>query len=289
LKKFLIKHLPFRLLKILTLIKSSFEQFITNILSFILKVILNNKILMSLSNRLEVIVPIDYKKKLLIHANSAFEIGMRANSCAKEPETVDWLEKYIEDDSVLFDIGANVGTYSLVASAINTNVKVYSFEPSFSNYSQLCRNIVLNKISDRISPILCAISNESGIEVFNYWSVQTGTAISALGEAIDSFGNKFVPELSIPVLKYSLDEIVNKLKIPQPTLIKIDVDGVEKDILIGGDSVLSSKSLKTVLIEINAKDDVKEIIEMFSDKFGLILKEKFLIEAHAGNYIFVRE
>ena len=66
----------------------------------------------------------------------------------KEPETIEWIDNF-KKDSVFYDIGANVGLYSIYAS-ISKNSKVFSFEPSFFNLELLARNIYSNKINNKV-------------------------------------------------------------------------------------------------------------------------------------------
>ena len=54
---------------------------------------------------------------------------------SKEPETIDWINK-VEKDSLFFDVGANVGIYTLYAAIIKGSV-VYAFEPHASSYKNL--------------------------------------------------------------------------------------------------------------------------------------------------------
>jgi len=65
----------------------------------------------------------------------------------KEPETIGWVDSFKEGD-VLWDIGANVGCYSIYAASRGINVR--SFEPHFGNYYLLNKNIELNKMGEKI-------------------------------------------------------------------------------------------------------------------------------------------
>ena len=66
----------------------------------------------------------------------------------KEPETIAWIEQ-MPPGSVLWDIGANVGTYAIYAA--QRGMHVVAFEPSAANYYVLNRNIHLNKLSTQVS------------------------------------------------------------------------------------------------------------------------------------------
>ena len=89
---------------------------------------------------------LDYEKdKILIACNSETELSIRARSCSKEPETIDWLKSYFKEDSVLYDIGANIGAYSLVAGKMNDSGRIFSFEPGYSSFSSLIVKVAWEK------------------------------------------------------------------------------------------------------------------------------------------------
>ena len=69
----------------------------------------------------------------------------------KEPETLEWIDTFDNNKEFIFwDIGANIGLYSIYASIKHKNVSVVSFEPSTSNLRILSRNVSINKLQDKI-------------------------------------------------------------------------------------------------------------------------------------------
>lgn len=87
-----------------------------------------------------------------IRASSPAEKNWRARSCAKEPWTVEWLRGAVRPGEVLYDVGANVGTYALVA-AKHAPARVVAFEPGYANFARLCDNIRLNGCQHAIVPV----------------------------------------------------------------------------------------------------------------------------------------
>ena len=65
----------------------------------------------------------------------------------KEPDTIQWIDSF-EENSEFWDIGANIGVYSLYGA--NRKIKVTAFEPSASNYYILTKNIEINGFDDQI-------------------------------------------------------------------------------------------------------------------------------------------
>ena len=205
--------------------------------------------------------------------------------CKKEPETVDWIETFLKDGDVLYDVGANAGAYSLVASKFfDGKVKVYAFEPAFLNFTQLCKNLALNRCEGSVVPLQIALSDKTRIDNFNYHNLTPGGAIHALGEAVDSEGEDFVPVLKQPVLSYRSDDLIKRFEMPVPNHIKIDVDGTEFFILRGMEETLGDPSVRSILLELNeGRGQNGRVIEFLTQK-GFEIHSK-----HGANHIFVRK
>ena len=80
----------------------------------------------------------------------------------KEPDTLNWLDSF-EPGSCYFDLGANIGQYSLYpAKKYGNDIQVYSFEPQCANYYLLNKNIYLNKLEKNVTAYCVAVSGEEG-------------------------------------------------------------------------------------------------------------------------------
>ena len=80
---------------------------------------------------------------------------------SKEPETLQWIDEMKPGD-VLWDIGANVGLYSIYA-AKKHGIKVFSFEPSIFNLKLLGRNCAVNSVSSLITILPFALSTAQNL------------------------------------------------------------------------------------------------------------------------------
>ena len=72
---------------------------------------------------------------------------------SKEPETLEWIDSFESnkgEDIIFWDIGANIGLYSIYAAQKHKNIIIYSFEPSTSNLRVLSRNISINELQNKI-------------------------------------------------------------------------------------------------------------------------------------------
>ncbi len=165
----------------------------------------------------------------------------------KEPETLKWIDNFEKKD-IFYDIGANVGLYSIYA-AKKSKAKVYCFEPSFFNLEFLARNIYMNSLFDDIFIFPIALNENISVSKFRLTSTEWGGALSTFDKNFDDSGNKINSNFIYNTVGFDIDNLTELTKIPYPDHIKIDVDGLEHIILLGAQKVI--KRAKTVLIEIN--------------------------------------
>ena len=190
----------------------------------------------------------------------------RLHSCAKEPETVRWLESELRPGDTLYDIGANVGAYSLVAFAVTHGAaKVIAFEPGFGTFAELCRNIHLNHAEQSVTPISIALSDRTTLAEFRYSETTPGAALH--NWEASAAGETHPPELVLPTVIYRLDDLVSALDLPLPTLIKLDVDGPEAEVLGGADQALSNPALRSCLVELDIRTQTYEdVVQLLAGK-----------------------
>lgn len=213
----------------------------------------------------------------------------------KEPETLRWISTFSPDD-VFYDIGANVGTYSVFV-AINGRAKeIYAFEPESQNYAALNRNIALNGLDSRIFSLNVALANSTGLGQLFLSKFQTGGAIHSFGTSIDVNRKPKESPFKQGSLSVSLDDFVRLFNPAFPNHIKIDVDGLEKEIIEGAKNTLSDPRVKSLLIELNESlSEDQEVIQYIqSIGFKLIFKghAEMFEEGdfkHIHNYIFTRD
>jgi FkbM family methyltransferase len=168
----------------------------------------------------------------------------------KEPETLAWIES-MSQDGALWDIGANVGVYSLYAAARGVR-SVAAFEPCAENFARLCANVHLNPgFPDVIDALQVGFSKNSGSGEFHNRVGGPGYSGGQLYAAVDETGAVF-PTVSVETVDVcTIDDMARSIGVP--THIKIDVDGAEYDILQGAAETLGDERLKSVLVEVNSR------------------------------------
>ena len=189
---------------------------------------------------------------------------------AKEPETNAWLRSEINDDSVFWDIGANIGLYSLYAAALNGNCSILAIEPESQNFASLCQNVFANGFINIDVFSFAVNGGPFSIQDLHVSEMGAGCAVHNLGSTSPWSSNQAV--FRQKTVTSSPDELVKNFGFIAPSIMKIDVDGIELEILRGSRTILSD-SLKTVLVEIDADDDsaVEEMSRIMLDTgFSLV-------------------
>lgn len=189
---------------------------------------------------------------------------------SKEPDTIDWINSF-EQNSIFYDIGANVGIYSVYASILHKNIDTIAFEPSVFNLEILSKNIYINNLYDRISIYPISLDIKKNQNQFNMSKVEVGGALSGFGTELDEFNNQRDITFKYKTFSQSLDDFVDEYNLKLPNYIKIDVDGIELSILNGAIKILNSNNLKSILIE---NTDPKSGISSFLEENNFQLMSK---------------
>ena len=160
----------------------------------------------------------------------------------KEPETIEWIKSFNPND-VFFDVGANVGVYSLFSASLYPEMTIWAFEPMKANYAALIQNIEMNGFHN-IKAFRQAIGNRTG------W-VDLDRGDGARGESgaqvTDREGRTWIA---------SIDD----LRAAHPDHVKIDIDGQELEVAKGMKRTLPD--IKSILIEVStvSKGPIMDIL-----------------------------
>ncbi len=193
---------------------------------------------------------LDYARHRIELVVSSPQIATRLASVEKEPFTVEWIESSIRPGDVFYDIGANVGPYSLIAAKVTANrARIFAFEPSPSSFRELARNALLNGCTESIVALPVALWSESRLLAVDFHSRSPGAARHRVGSNLRSAGPP-----SERVIGVRLDDLVEGFGIPVPTHAKIDVDGYELEVLQGAVRTLARPEWRSLLVELDPEE-----------------------------------
>ena len=222
----------------------------------------------------------------------------------KEPDTLKWIDSFKKNENekiIFWDIGSNIGTFSIYAAFAHENIEIHSFEPSPSNLVVLSKNISLNNLEEKILinqfPLTKTISENKNLLMKEKKFIEGG-AQNSFGENYDFKGEYFKSKTQYKILGTSIDFLVNNKILELPDYIKLDVDGIEHVILSGGINTIKNKKIKSILIEINEnfKDQFENCKNILTEA-DFIFKEKNIASSKREksennfmyNYIFEKK
>ena len=207
----------------------------------------------------------------------------------KEPCTIQWIASF-PAGSVLVDIGANVGMYSIWA-AKTRGASVYAFEPESQNYALLNRNISINDLGDTVKAYCVALSDERGYSELHLSDFQPGGSCHSLGERVDFAHRPMRPVYSQGCVADRLDDLVAAGIVRVPDFIKIDVDGFEPKVIAGARRTIADPKLRSMLIETNQNlpDHVQMVAELESMGFRYDAAQVAAAERKSGAFKGVAE
>ena len=209
----------------------------------------------------------DYVPPFRMRVKTAWERYRYLSFWQKEPETIAWIQSF-KDGDCLYDVGANIGMYSLYACHLLPNSPVVAFEPQISSYLSLVQNCHLNRFGNAY-PLLAGVSDHTGISRFGM----------KIGEAGASGGQ--VGETGYAVHIYALDDFAAMFG--KPDHIKIDIDGQEAKVIEGMKGLIADRAFKSCLIEIE-RGDAGQYIRQFFLTHGYTTDNEFnRMESHSRN------
>ena len=187
----------------------------------------------------------------------------------KEPETLNWIDNFSREKKIIFwDIGSNIGLYSLYAASTIERIEVVSFEPSTSNLRILSRNISINNLEKKIKIFQIPLGPEKNKFLeFNERKFNEGESHNSLDKNIDFEGKQLNSTNKYQIFSTNIDKIIEDKILDIPHYIKIDVDGIEHLILKGGINLLKDPKILELQIEINENylDQYKGVLQIMND------------------------
>jgi FkbM family methyltransferase len=184
----------------------------------------------------------------------------------------------LRKEDLFVDVGANIGSYTVLASKV-VGAKTIAFEPVHQTFNHLLQNININQINSLVDPICCAVGKEDGSVKF---SSDNDTMNKVVG------GDYWGKSIEVPVK--SLDDLLNML---EPTVIKIDVEGFEEEVIQGALRVLKCDSLLAIMLEtVNPKtENLLQSSGFVPASYSPFTRELFTppkLDHKSSNYLWIK-
>ncbi len=169
-----------------------------------------------------------YLGNLKVNIDTTYPIEVEMATGRYDLKTSDIIQKFISADDTVLDIGANVGALTLLMATVADQGRVIAIEPGPNTFARLQANLDLNPIlSERIDIYQLGIADKPGVL---YWQEDANVPGNAGLFSHDGLAVKVE----------SLDQFVNQLSLNHLDFLKIDVEGMEYEVISGGLDVLST-------------------------------------------------
>ncbi len=188
----------------------------------------------------------DFIQRVMLKTRSFYEAKQLAQ-----------LETYgiIGPKSVVCDIGANIGNHATYFTKVMGAAKVLAFEPVEHSHATLCSNILLNQIEDRVLAYSCLIGAETGFgEMVRFNPRNLG-------------GTTFAAKASGTVPLYALDDVMEPEDVEALDLIKIDVEGMQMEVLMGAEAIIAKRH-PAIWVEVHPREQVLDAVSVYLEGFG---------------------
>ena len=193
----------------------------------------------------------------------------------------DWLRRYLShiEIPVIFDVGANIGTYSSNILSMYPKAKIYAFEPHPKSFDQLKNDKRLQSFNKAIGDQL------KQIQLYDYRNKDGSSHASLYKAAIEDLRNESSVCHTVDVT--TLDEFCLEHQVQDIDLLKIDTEGNELRCLLGAKKLLQKGSIKAIQFEFNEMNIVSK--STFKDFWDLLRDFKLYRLLPGGRLLEIKE
>lgn len=199
-------------------------------------------------------------------------------------------------NGIVLDVGANTGIYSLYAAG-GACRSVVAFEPVPAIADMMQRNVALSKLQERVEIRRCAVGSQLGRAEI-YLPPDDGGYIETSASLAPNFKEVLGSQLTVPVT--TLDSWYRSAGRPRVSIVKIDVESREADVLAGAEE-LTHEQLPILLVEVLPQGDIESVAE-FVDRHRMVdirlypdrlvvgrVGERPAFDPNSWNHLFVPE
>ena len=203
-------------------------------------------------------------------------IGLDIRKTKRDLKTV-WLESF--KIKTVIDVGANIGQFAVDGSELYPDAVIYSFEPLPGPYNQLLIN---TKSFSKFNPYNIALSDHKGTTKMYSNEFSQSSSILEMAESHKKAFPHTTNATPVKVQVETLDAIFNGVELDTDILLKIDVQGSEKQVLDGGKETL--QKVKVIIIETSYISLYKDQ-PLFEDVHDYLAKVGFRFHGNLGQLI----
>lgn len=190
----------------------------------------------------------------------------------KEAEVRQYINDYVKDGDVFFDVGANVGVFTLYCAKRYQQSKVFSFEPEHSNLGLLKDNVLANNLVGQVQITSVAVSDTQGLSFLNIQDTMPGAAAHTENpQAIKMTDEGYQVVWREGIACFTLDALAAHYGV-MPNALKIDTDGNEDKVLRGAAKILANKALRSLTLEMPMEDAKSKFCSQTLQAAGFALK-----------------
>ncbi len=219
--------------------------------------------------KLNVIVEMLPGAKLICDPKSSYGSLVFYNSLPEYAEQM-FMYRFVQANDIMVDIGAHIGSETVLLGSKLASGRVYSFEPTPAILPHLKANISINNLIDKVTVESMAISDHNGYTKFY---LSTESEVNSLHK------HKGSKEISIQTI--TLDKYASVHDIQHVNLLKIDVEGHEYAVIRGSKSLLTKHKIDVIVFEVNDQsgscyqDNLKtrELLSSYGYKLYLVSQD----------------
>jgi FkbM family methyltransferase len=180
------------------------------------------------------VYPFGEKSKIIVKSGLTGATG-NIYSGLHEFEDMSFLLHFLKDTDLFIDLGANVGSYSILGGS-EIGAETISIEPIPQTFEILRQNVAVNNVTSLVTCMNIGMGNEKGVLRFT--------------KSLDTV-NHVAKDYDTNTIDVNVERFDDIITLNKPTLIKIDVEGFETEVLKGMAIALKTDYLKAVIIELN--------------------------------------